>query len=143
MKSLFITDDPGKVFRAQQVLRPFGIETYGINFAGEWVKCPHDPSKLILGFDPLFGCIASLRPDIIFVAGGKSDVMNAHQIIAAIRGNTATRDSVLIHIWSGLSLLGSAGSACIETIVEPMTLISARTALRSVLPEREWVIDST
>ncbi|WGK63408.1 hypothetical protein QAO71_17860 (plasmid) [Halopseudomonas sp. SMJS2] len=143
MQALFITDDPGKVFRAQQVLRPLGIETSGINYAGEWVKCPREPSKLILGFDPLFGCIASMRPDIIFVAGGKSEVMNSYQIISAIRGNAATRDSVLIQIWSGLSLLGSAGPARIETIVEPMTLVSARTALSNVLPEREWVIDST
>jgi len=69
-------------------------------------------------------------------------VMNPYQIITALRANAATKESVVIHIWSGLSLLASARYTT-ETIVEPMTLISARTALSNVLPDRDWVIDST
>ncbi len=143
MKALCITDDPGRVFRSSMALRPLGIETYGVNNPAEWKLSTASSSIPILSFDPLFGCIASIRPDIIFVANGKADGMNALQVITAIRDNPATCDIAVIHLWSGLSLLTSTHSAPVETIVEPMTLISARTALITVLPEHDWIIDSS
>jgi hypothetical protein len=69
--------------------------------------------------------------------------MNPYQIISAIRGNAAAGVEIaVIQLWSGLSLLGTGGAARVEMIVEPMTLISARTALRNVLPGHDWELES-
>lgn len=112
--AICFTDDAGKAFHVQQVMRALGFRTF-----------------LVSGIDSLFGCIDAMVIDIIIVSELKTEKTSAFSTIRAIREYVRSPEApAVIHLWSRLTPVepGAMGGP-IATVVEPLTFESAKNAL--------------
>jgi hypothetical protein len=112
--AICITDDASKGFHVQQVMRSLGFRTY-----------------LVSGIDSLFGCIDVMVIDIIIVSELKTAKISPFSTIKAIRQYVRSPKALaVIHLWSRITSAepGAMGGP-IATVIEPLTLESAKNAL--------------